>query len=31
MDTFKELQELDDLYSRGNAPWTVWNGHAKGL
>jgi glucose-1-phosphate cytidylyltransferase len=29
MDTFKEKQELDDLYSRGNAPWTVWNGHAK--
>ena len=26
MDTFKELQELEDLYSRGNAPWTVWNG-----
>jgi glucose-1-phosphate cytidylyltransferase len=27
MDTFKELQELEDLYSRGKAPWTVWNGH----
>jgi glucose-1-phosphate cytidylyltransferase len=27
MDTFKELQELEDLYSRGNAPWAVWNGH----
>ena len=26
MDTFKERQELEDLYSRGNAPWTVWNG-----
>jgi len=26
MDTFKELQELEDLYGRGNAPWTVWNG-----
>jgi glucose-1-phosphate cytidylyltransferase len=26
MDTFKELQELEDLYSRGRAPWTVWNG-----
>jgi glucose-1-phosphate cytidylyltransferase len=25
MDTFKELQELEDLYSRGNAPWLVWN------
>jgi glucose-1-phosphate cytidylyltransferase len=28
MDTFKEMQELEDLYARGNAPWTVWNGHA---
>ena len=28
MDTFKERQELEDLYSRGNAPWTVWNGHS---
>ena len=28
MDTFKEMQELEDLYSRGNAPWTVWNGHS---
>jgi glucose-1-phosphate cytidylyltransferase len=27
MDTFKEQQELEDLYSRGKAPWTVWNGH----
>jgi glucose-1-phosphate cytidylyltransferase len=27
MDTFKERQELEDLYSRGNAPWTVWNGN----
>jgi glucose-1-phosphate cytidylyltransferase len=26
MDTFKERQELEDLYGRGNAPWTVWNG-----
>ncbi len=26
MDTFKERQELEDLYSRGNAPWTVLNG-----
>jgi glucose-1-phosphate cytidylyltransferase len=25
MDTFKEMQELEDLYSRGNAPWMVWN------
>jgi glucose-1-phosphate cytidylyltransferase len=27
MDTYKERQELEDLYSRGCAPWTVWNGH----
>jgi glucose-1-phosphate cytidylyltransferase len=26
MDTFKERQELEDLYGRGDAPWTVWNG-----
>ncbi|MFZ0505419.1 MAG: sugar phosphate nucleotidyltransferase [Chthoniobacterales bacterium] len=25
MDTFKELQELEDLHSNGNAPWEVWN------
>ena len=24
MDTFKEQQELTDLYSQGNAPWEVW-------
>ena len=29
MDTFKERQELEDLYGRGIAPWTVWNGAAK--
>jgi glucose-1-phosphate cytidylyltransferase len=28
MDTFKELQELDDLYGRGHPPWAVWNGHS---
>jgi glucose-1-phosphate cytidylyltransferase len=27
MDTFKDRQELEDLYGRGDAPWTVWNGH----
>jgi glucose-1-phosphate cytidylyltransferase len=26
MDTFKDRQELEDLYARGNAPWMVWNG-----
>ncbi len=24
MDTFKEKQQLEDLYSRGQAPWEVW-------
>jgi glucose-1-phosphate cytidylyltransferase len=24
MDTFKEQQELNDMYERGNAPWKVW-------
>jgi glucose-1-phosphate cytidylyltransferase len=24
MDTFKEHQELTDMYSLGNAPWEVW-------
>ena len=24
MDTFKEQQELTDMYEQGNAPWIVW-------
>jgi glucose-1-phosphate cytidylyltransferase len=24
MDTFKDKQQLDDQYERGNAPWEVW-------
>lgn len=24
MDTFKEQQELTDIYNQGNAPWEVW-------
>lgn len=24
MDTFKQKQELDEMYSRGEAPWEVW-------
>jgi glucose-1-phosphate cytidylyltransferase len=24
MDTFKEKQQLEELYSRGNPPWEVW-------
>ena len=27
MDTFKEKQDLEDVFGRGNAPWAVWNGH----
>lgn len=26
MDTFKEQQILDDLYSQGSAPWEAWKG-----
>lgn len=25
MDTFKDKQVLDEIYSQGNAPWEVWN------
>ena len=25
MDTFKEKQDLEDMFGRGNAPWAVWN------
>lgn len=28
MDTFKDKQQLDDLYARGDAPWVVWNSHS---
>jgi glucose-1-phosphate cytidylyltransferase len=24
MDTFKEKQMLDDMYSKGDTPWEVW-------
>lgn len=24
MDTFKDKQQLDDLYARGSAPWEMW-------
>ena len=24
MDTFKDKQQLDDLYAQGKAPWEVW-------
>jgi glucose-1-phosphate cytidylyltransferase len=34
MDTFKDKQLLEDMYSRGSAPWEVWKnggGHAEPL
>lgn len=31
MDTFKDKQRLDDLYTRGSPPWQVWkNGNGNG-
>lgn len=30
MDTFKEKQELDDLDSKGIAPWQLWKSQANG-
>ena len=24
MDTFKDKQNLDDRYAKGNTPWEVW-------
>jgi glucose-1-phosphate cytidylyltransferase len=24
MDTFKDKQHLEDLYTRGEAPWEIW-------
>ncbi len=29
MDTFNDKQQLDDLYSRGSAPWEVWGNGAR--
>jgi glucose-1-phosphate cytidylyltransferase len=29
MDTFKDKQQLEDLYTRGEAPWEVWKPAAK--
>jgi len=29
MDTFKDKQELDDMYSRGEAPWEIWKPASK--
>ena len=25
MDTFKDRQQLEDIYAKGNAPWELWN------
>jgi glucose-1-phosphate cytidylyltransferase len=30
MDTFKDKQQLDDLYESGNAPWEVWKQKVNG-
>jgi len=30
MDTFKDRQQLESLWSSGSAPWQVWNGHSNG-
>jgi hypothetical protein len=27
MDTFKDKQLLEDLYTRGQVPWEVWKNH----
>jgi len=29
MDTFKERQELEDMFAGGKAPWVVWNGNGQ--
>jgi glucose-1-phosphate cytidylyltransferase len=31
MDTFKDKQQLDDLYAHGDAPWVVWNSKAAAI
>jgi glucose-1-phosphate cytidylyltransferase len=28
MDTFKDKQQLDEMYSRGEAPWQIWKSFA---
>lgn len=30
MDTFKDRQWLESMWSEGTAPWKVWNGNSKG-
>jgi glucose-1-phosphate cytidylyltransferase len=29
MDTFKEKQQLDDMYASGNTPWEIWKRSAR--
>jgi len=31
MDTFKERQQLEEMYARGNAPWEVWKATSPSL
>lgn len=31
MDTFKDKQQLDELYAKGTAPWEVWKTRGGGL
>ncbi|MGB7218691.1 MAG: sugar phosphate nucleotidyltransferase [Vicinamibacterales bacterium] len=28
MDTFKDRQQLEEIYARGNAPWEIWKNRA---
>jgi glucose-1-phosphate cytidylyltransferase len=30
MDTFKDRQQLEEIYATGRAPWELWNGDAAG-
>ena len=29
MDTFKDKQQLAELYQKGKAPWQIWNNFSK--
>ena len=30
MDTFKEMQDLEDIYTQGNPPWEIWRSTTPG-
>ena len=30
MDTFKDRQQLEEIYGQGNAPWEVWKASQNG-